>query len=102
MTVGCLLIPRFSLIAALGDRTQILTEPAALAPEPGGDQSIGEVSGPAEAFGVRAGMSLSEALARCPRLLLVPPDPGPRRITLGAIAAQAGRDRRRGRAGPAR
>ena len=76
MTVGCLLIPRFSLIAALGDRSQILTEPAALAPEPGADQSIGEVSGAAEAFGVRAGMSLSEALARCPRLLLVPPDPG--------------------------
>lgn len=76
MNVGCLLIPRFSLIAALGDRTQMLAAPAALAPEAGGEQSIGEVSGAAEAFGVRPGMALSEALARCPRLLLVSPDPG--------------------------
>lgn len=76
MTIGCVLIPRFSLIAAIGDRREILTEPAALAPEPGGEQAIGEVSGAAEAFGIRAGMVLSEALARCPRLLLVSPDPG--------------------------
>jgi protein ImuB len=76
MTTGCVLIPRFSLIAALGERKEMLREPAALAPEPGGEQSIGEVSGAAEAFGVRSGTALSEALARCPRLLLVPPDPG--------------------------
>ena len=36
---------------------------------------VGEASGPAEAFGVRAGMRLGEALARCPELALVPPDP---------------------------
>jgi len=36
---------------------------------------VGETSGPAEAFGVRAGMRLGEALARCPELGLVPPDP---------------------------
>lgn len=76
MAVGCVLIPRFSLLAALGDRRQMLTEPVALAPEPGGEQLVGEVSGAAEAFGVRAGMSLSEALGRCPALALVPPDPG--------------------------
>ena len=74
-TVGCVLIPRFALIAALGDRKEMLAKPAALAPEPGGEQAIGEVSGAAEAFGVRAGMPLSEALSRCPALLLVPPDP---------------------------
>lgn len=76
MTTGCVLIPRFSLIAALGDRREMLREPAAVAPEPGGEQSIGEVSGAAEAFGIRSGTALSEALARCPQLLLVPPDPG--------------------------
>lgn len=76
MTVGCVLIPRFSLIAAFGDRREMIGGPAALAPEPGGEQSVGEVSGAAEAFGVRSGMALSEALARCPRLVLVPPDPG--------------------------
>ena len=76
MTIGCLLIPRFSLIAAIGDRREMLTEPAALAPEPGGEQLIGEVSGAAEAFGVRPAMALSEALARCPRLMLIAPAPG--------------------------
>ena len=29
----------------------------------------------AEAFGIRPGMRLGEALARCPTLTLVPPDP---------------------------
>ena len=48
---------------------------SALAPEPGGAQQIGEVSLAAEAFGVHPGMRLGEALARCPRLTLVPPDP---------------------------
>ncbi len=47
--------------------------PAALAPEPGGLQQVGEVSLAAEAFGVFAGMRLGEALSRCPRLVLVPP-----------------------------
>lgn len=75
MTVGCVLIPRFSLLAAIGDRREMLTGPAALAPEPGAEQAIGEVSGAAEAFGIRPGMNLSEALGRCPALALIPPDP---------------------------
>lgn len=54
----------------------MLTEPAALSPEPGREQCVGEVSGSAEAFGIRAGMPVSEALGRCPGLALVPPDPG--------------------------
>ncbi len=54
----------------------MLTQPVALAPEPGGEQSIGDASGAAEAFGIRPGMALSEALARCPALALVAPDPG--------------------------
>ena len=45
------------------------------APELGGVQKVGEVSLSAEAFGVHPGMRLGEALARCPRLVLVPPDP---------------------------
>ncbi len=74
--VVCVLLPRFSLTVVAGDRTSLLGEPAALAPEPPGtSQLIGEVSLAAEAFGVRAGMRLGEALARCPRLALVPPDP---------------------------
>jgi protein ImuB len=76
MVIGCVLIPRFALLAALGDRRELLGRPLALAPEPGGPQVIGEASGAAEAFGVRAGMRLSEALGRCPALSLVAPDAG--------------------------
>jgi protein ImuB len=41
----------------------------------GGTQTIGDVSPAAEAFGVHPAMNLGEALARCPRLALIPPDP---------------------------
>src|SRR6478735_8369530 len=73
--IACALIPRFTLLAVVGGRRELLLQPMALAPEPGGPQVIGEASGPAEAFGVRAGMRLGEALARCPELTMVPPDP---------------------------
>jgi protein ImuB len=74
MSIACALIPRFSLLTALRDRRELVGKAVALAPEPGGPQAIGEVSGAAEAFGVRPGMGLGEALARCPNLALVPPD----------------------------
>jgi protein ImuB len=74
MPVTCALVPRFRLIAATPSR-EILARPAALAPEPGAAQLIGEVSEPAEGFGLRPGMRMGEALSRCPELALVPPDP---------------------------
>lgn len=74
-TVTCVLLARFSLITASGERKELLAQPVALAPEPGGRQQVGEVSLAAEAFGIHAGMRLGEALARCPRLTLIPPDP---------------------------
>jgi nucleotidyltransferase/DNA polymerase involved in DNA repair len=49
--------------------------PVGLAPVPGDRQAVGEVSGAAEERGVHAGMALGEALARCPGLHLVAPDP---------------------------
>jgi protein ImuB len=73
--IVCVLIPRFALTTAVGDRAELLQSPVALAPEPGGTQQIGEVSLAAEAFGVHPRMRLGEALARCPHLTLVPPDP---------------------------
>jgi protein ImuB len=73
--VVCVLYPRFELLAALADRRALLAEPAALAPEAGREQVVGEVSAPAEAFGVVRGMRLGEAMSRCPGLRLVPPDP---------------------------
>jgi len=74
MPVTCALIPRFRLIAAT-DSKKTLTRPAALAPEPGAAQLIGEVSPAAEKFGLRAGMRMGEALSRCPELALIPADP---------------------------
>jgi protein ImuB len=73
--IACVLIPRFQLNVAAGDRVELLQEPVALAPAAGGVQQIGEASLRAEAYGVHPGMQLGEALARCPRLKLVPPDP---------------------------
>jgi protein ImuB len=75
MQIACALVPRFHLIAAAGEREELLRRPSALAPEPGGEGVVGEASGAAEAFGVRAGMRLGEALSRCPELALLPPDP---------------------------
>src|SRR5690348_7637282 len=74
MPVTCALIPRFRLIAATESK-EVLARPAALAPEPGAAQLIGEVSPAAEKFGLRAGMRMGEALSRCPELALIPPDP---------------------------
>jgi protein ImuB len=74
MPVACALFPRFRLTAAVTDR-EIWRKPAALAPEPGAAQLIGEVTPAAERFGLRAGMRVGEALSRCPELALVPPDP---------------------------
>jgi protein ImuB len=73
--IVCVLFPRFALATAVGDRGELLQAPTALAPEPGGPQQVGEVSLAAEAFGIHPGMRLGEALARCPRLTLVPSDP---------------------------
>jgi len=74
MVIGAL-IPRFELVAALGEHRALLGEAVALAPEAGREQMVGEVSAPAEAFGVVRGMHVGEALTRCPELRLVPPDP---------------------------
>ena len=67
---------------------------------PGREQLVGEVSQAAEAFGIHPGMRLGEALARCPRLALVPPDPGRGRrragsASLGALEAIGARGRGR-------
>ena len=83
--IVCVLYPRFELLAALGDRRALLSEPIALAPEAGREQMVGEVSAPAEAFGVVAGMRLGEAMSRCPALRLVPPDPEGVRSLWGTV-----------------
>src|ERR687898_1136152 len=83
--IVCVLYPRFELLAALGDRRVLLSEPAALAPEAGREQVVGEVSAPAEAFGIVRGMRLGEAMSRCPGLRLVAPDPEGVRSLWGTV-----------------
>jgi len=74
--IVCLRLPRFELTVAAGGPAALADgRPLALAPIPGHEPRLGEVSGAAEAAGVRRGMLLGEALARCPDLHLVPPDP---------------------------
>ncbi len=73
--IVCVQVPRFSLSVAAGGREALAAGPAALASDPGREQFVGEASAAAEACGVRAGLRLGEALARCPELRLIPPDP---------------------------
>jgi protein ImuB len=73
--VACVYLPRFELVLAAGGARALVGQPLAIAPLPGSEQRVGEASGAAEARGVRKGMALGEALARCPDLTLVPADP---------------------------
>src|SRR5436305_11510564 len=73
--IACLTIPGLELKAALQRTPTLALRPAALAPEPGGEPLVGPVTAAAEAAGVRPGMRLGEALATCPQLALVDPDP---------------------------
>jgi protein ImuB len=72
--IACVLIPRFELAVAAGGLEALAGRAVAIAPA-NGSGPIGEASGPAQAFGVRSGMALGEALARCPTLELLGADP---------------------------
>jgi nucleotidyltransferase/DNA polymerase involved in DNA repair len=74
MLVACVLIPRFELAVAAGGSAALAGRALTIAPSSGAG-AIGETSGAAEAYGVRRGMQLGEALARCPDLELVSADP---------------------------
>jgi nucleotidyltransferase/DNA polymerase involved in DNA repair len=73
--VVCVHFPRFELTVAAGGAEALAGRALAIAPAPGSEARVGEVSGAAEAFGVARGMALGEALARCPELCLVAGDP---------------------------
>src|SRR5687768_16787198 len=73
--IACLLIPGFTLRAALRETPRLALLPAALAPLQGTEQLIGPVTAAAEEVGVEPGMRLGEALATCPQLVLVEQDP---------------------------
>src|SRR3954454_8393484 len=73
--IACLSIPGFELRASLRARPRLALVPAALAPVEGTEPLLGPVTAAAEAAGVKPGMRLGEALAMCPSLTLVEPDP---------------------------
>jgi protein ImuB len=73
--IACLAIPAFELRAALRKRPSVALQPAALAPPDGAEPLIGSVTAAADQAGVRPGMRMGEALATCPKLVLVEPDP---------------------------
>jgi protein ImuB len=73
--IACLAIPGFELRAALRTRPSLALQPVALAPPEGAEPLIGPVTAAAHEAGVRPGMRLGEALATCPTLVLVDPDP---------------------------
>jgi protein ImuB len=69
------LIPRFPLLIALLRARRPLDAAVALGPQPGAAQVVGLCTPAAAAHGVRPGLRVGEALARCPDLELVVPDP---------------------------
>lgn len=69
-------IPRFSLHIALRAANRTADASIALGPQPGDPNVIGPCTECAERHGVRPGLRVAEALARCPELELVIPDPG--------------------------
>jgi protein ImuB len=73
--VVCVHFPRFELIVAAGGAEALVARAVAIAPSPGCEPRVGEVSGAAEACGITRGMAVGEALARCPELRLVAGDP---------------------------
>ena len=73
--IACLAVPGFPLRSALRRRPRLAVEPAALAPAEGAEPLIGAVTAAADQAGVRPGMRMGEALATCPKLALVEPDP---------------------------
>ena len=68
-------IPRLPLLVALLRARRPLDAPVALGPAPGSPQVVGLCTPAAEAQGVRPGLRVGEALARCPGLELVVADP---------------------------
>ena len=73
--IACLSVPAFDLRVALRPRRDLMGKPAALAPLPDGPGLIGPCTAAAQDRGIRSGMTLGEALATCPDLSLVQPDP---------------------------
>lgn len=69
MAIACLLVPSLALTCELVERPQLAGRPVALADEPG--LRVYEATPEAAQRGVRAGMTLREAVALCPALAVL-------------------------------
>jgi nucleotidyltransferase/DNA polymerase involved in DNA repair len=73
--VACLLVPHFALRVALLDRPEMDGFPLVLGPPAGGRAVVLDASPEAAARGIRPGLSLREAGALCPQVVVLTPDP---------------------------
>ncbi len=73
--IVCVLLPALPLVVALRQARRPSDAVAALGPLPGDPQLVGTPTDAARSRGVVAGLRVGEALARCPQLEIVPPDP---------------------------
>lgn len=76
MTILTVTIPLFALRVALHAARRPFDHPIALGPQPGAPTIVGLCTPAATAQGVVPGLRVGEALARCPELELLVPDPG--------------------------
>jgi protein ImuB len=82
------LIPLFALRIAVLEARVAWDDPIALGPAPGDPQVISACTPSAWDEGVRPGLRVGEALARCPGLDLVIPDPDAVRIAVDRVSAR--------------
>jgi nucleotidyltransferase/DNA polymerase involved in DNA repair len=73
MSIACLLVPSFALACELAERPAFAGQPVALADVAG--RRVEDATPEAEQRGVRAGMTLREAVAYCPTLAVLDPHP---------------------------
>ena len=81
-------IPLFPLRIAVLEARVAWGDPIALGPAPGDAQVIGECTPAAWAEGVRPGLRVGEAMARCPGLDLVVPHPDAVRTAADRVSAR--------------
>jgi protein ImuB len=75
-TYAVLFAPEFHLQAALRHRTELADQPVALLESDGTKPRLGQLNLQARKFQLLQGMTLTQAMARCPHLRLLSPDPG--------------------------
>jgi protein ImuB len=73
--IACLLVPHFPLRVALLGQAELDGLPLVLGPLPGGRPVVGDASPEAVSRGIRTGMTLREAMAMVPEVVVVDPNP---------------------------